>query len=126
MPKTRPHRSRRRPRDGQCLHTDLNVVPPNRLPGDDGQILIVHREDVPNGRTVCIIPGSLLYLNVERDFVRLLDEQDLENARLFAAAPRLRAVLTDLIEWAARSGSPEAPCWHEARALATILRTPVS
>jgi hypothetical protein len=104
----------------------LNVVPPNRLPGDDGQILIVHREDVPNGRTVCIIPGSLLYLNVERDFVRLLDEQDLENARLFAAAPRLRAVLTDLIEWAARSGSPEAPCWHEARALATILRTPVS
>ena len=101
-----------------------NVVPPNRLPGDDGQILIVDREDGPNGRTVCIIPGRLLYLNVERDFVRLLDEQDLENARLFAAAPRLRAVLADLIEWATRAGSPEAPCWQEARALATILRTP--
>ena len=42
------------------------------------------------------------FLTVERDFVRVLDEQDLENARLFAAAPRLRAVLTDLIEWAPR------------------------
>ena len=38
--------------------TTWNVVPPNRLPGDDGQILIVDREDGPNGRTVCIIVSS--------------------------------------------------------------------
>ncbi len=39
-----------------------NVVPPHRLPGDDSQILIVDREDGPNGRTVCI-QSRLLFHN---------------------------------------------------------------
>ena len=99
-----------------------DIVPVNRLPGDDGQILVVDRHEGSEGRTVCLIPGKPHYLTTDREFVRLLDAQDFQNARLLAAAPRLRAVLAELIEWAARSGAPEAPCWEEARAAAATLR----
>lgn len=102
------------------------IVPANRLPGDDGQILVVDRQEGSEGRNVCLIPGKLQYLAEEQEFVRHLDEQDYCNAKLFATAPRLRAVLTELIDWAARSGASDAPCWEEARRVAATLQDPGS
>ncbi|NPD66284.1 hypothetical protein HN018_23650 (plasmid) [Lichenicola cladoniae] len=106
--------------------TFWEIIPANRLPGDDGQILIVDREDGAEGRTVCLVPGKLLYCTEEHEFVRHLDEQDFRNARLFATAPRLRAVLTELLDWAAQSGEPDAECWEEARRVAAVLQDPGS
>ena len=94
------------------------------LPGDNGQILILDREDGPDGRTVCSIQGHLAWQRSEDDFVRLLDEQDIENARLIAAAPAMRRILADLLQWAAQTGGWEAACWAAACSLLAKLRQP--
>lgn len=102
------------------------LVPVGSVPGDAGQILIVNREDGADGRTVCVVPGKLLWHREESDFVRRLDEQDIQNAQTIVTAPKLRAALASLVEWAARTGGWEAPCWEEAQALLAALRDPSS
>jgi len=66
--------------------------------GKEGPLRVLDREDGPHGRTVCVIPGHLGSQAMPDGLVRLLDEQDVENARLIAAAPELRTVLAGLVE----------------------------
>ena len=100
------------------------IVRTGALPGDDGQLSLLDREDGAGGRTVCIVPGHLEWRTAEGDFVRLLDENDVTNARVIAAAPRMHAVLQRLTEWASSMGGWEAPCWAEAQAVFASLQMP--
>ena len=75
---------------------DLDRINPSA--GHPGLLLVLDPEDGPNGRRVCVIPGHLEWRIATRGVVRLLDEQDVENARLIAAAPQLRAVLAALVK----------------------------
>lgn len=90
--------------------------------GHPGLLLVRDREDGPNGRTVCVIPGHLEWRITARGVVRLLDGQDVGNARLIAAAPQLRSVLAELVEWSEHTGGWGAPCWRDAHALLARLR----
>ena len=92
------------------------------LPGDDGQLLILDRKDGLNGRTVCVVPGNLFWNKTGGDLVRLLDEDDLANATLLAAAKPMRDALQALVAWQARVGGVNDPAWDEARALLARLR----
>ncbi len=92
--------------------------------GYPGPLLVLDHEDGPDGRTVCVIPGHLEWRITARGVVHLLDETDVGNARLIAAAPQLRSVLAGLAEWSARTGGWDAPCWHDAHALLARLRDP--
>ena len=92
--------------------------------GQEGLLRVLDREDGPYGRTVCVIPGHLEWQATPDRPVRLLDEQDVGNARLIVAAPGLRTALAGLVEWAARTGGWEAPCWQEAHAVLSRLRNP--
>ncbi len=92
--------------------------------GHPGLLLVLDHEDGPDGRTVCVIPGHLEWRITARGVVRLLDEEDVGNARLIAAAPRLRSALAGLLEWSARTGGGDAPCWHDPRLLLDSLRNP--
>jgi len=102
-------------------HIDRLLAP---CAGQGGFLPIVDAEDGPTGRVVCIIPGHLIWQATPETVVRLLDEEDAENARLIAAAPELRTVLAGLVEWAARTGGWEASCWQEAHAVLSRLRDP--
>lgn len=102
-------------------HIDRLLAP---CAGQDGFLPIVDAEDGPTGRVVCIIPGHLEWQTTPETVVRLLDEEDAENARLITAAPELRAMLAGLVEWAARTGGWSAPCWQDAQDLLAGLRTP--
>ena len=91
------------------------------LPGDDGQLLVLDREDGPHGRTVCVVPGNLFWNKAGGDLVRLLDEDDLANATLLAAAKQMRDALQGLVAWQARTGVASDPAWDDARALLARL-----
>lgn len=91
------------------------------LPGDDGQLLILDRKDGLNGRTVCVVPGNLFWDKTGCDFVRLLDEDDLANATLLAAAEPMRNALQALVAWQAQVGGVSDPAWDDARALLARL-----
>jgi len=92
--------------------------------GDNGPLQVVDREDGPSGRIVCVIPGHLVWQASLDRVVRLLDEDDVENARLIEAAPQLRDALAALIEWSAVTGGWDAQCWQDAGALMDRLRDP--
>ena len=92
--------------------------------GHPGLLLVLDQENGPLGRTVCVIPGHLECRITPQTVVRLLDEQDVENARLIAAAPQLRAVLAALVAWSERTGGWGAPCWRDAQAVLARLRDP--
>jgi len=92
--------------------------------GDSGPLQVLDREDGPNGRIVCVIPGHLLWHAFQGSVVRLLDKDDVENARLIEAAPQLRAVVTALLDWSAHMGGWTVPCWQDAQDLLARLRTP--
>ena len=92
--------------------------------GHPGLLLVLDPKDGPLGRTVCVVPGHLEWQITPQTVVRLLDEQDVENARLIAAAPQLRAVLAALVAWSEHTGGWGAPCWRDARALLARLRDP--
>jgi len=95
----------------------------NPATGHPGLLLVLDHEDGPNGRTVCVIPGHLEWRITARGVLRVLDGQDVENAHLIAA-PQLRSVLANLVEWSARMGGWDAPCWQDAHALLAGLREP--
>lgn len=50
------------------------------------------------------------------------DEQGVGKGRLFELAPQLRDTLAELLEWEARMGGWESPCWDAARSLMASLR----
>lgn len=91
------------------------------LPGDDGQLLILDRKDGTDGRTVCVVPGSLFWNKVGDDFVRLLDKDDLANATLLAVAKPMHDALQALVAWQVRMGGVNDPAWDDARALLARL-----
>ncbi len=90
--------------------------------GESGPLRIIDREDGPAGRTVCLIPGHLMWQAPDGSVVDLLDEDDIAHARLIAAAPRLRAALAALVAWSARTGHGDARPWQDAHALLDALR----
>ena len=92
--------------------------------GESGPLPIIDREDGPSGRTVCLIPGHLVWEAPDGSVVDLLDEDDIAHARLIAAAPRLRAALAALVAWSARTGHGDTRPWQDARALLDTLRHP--
>ena len=77
---------------------DWEIIEVGAAPGDDGQILIVDRTNGADGRTVCIVIGRLERSSADNGFVRVLDAEDVSNARLVAMAPRTRAALAGLVE----------------------------
>ena len=97
------------------------IHPEDAGPGENRQLLILDREDGPQGRTVCTIQGDLLWRQGDNNFVRLLDEQDIDNARLIAAAPALRQAASDLIDWALSTQGWNPESWEAARGLLGAL-----
>ena len=91
--------------------------------GDETTLLILDREDGSEGRTICVVPGNFYRRVGDGDFVRLLDEQDLANARATLLLPQLRIALAALIEWAGRTGGWDTPCWRTAEDLLRQLRS---
>lgn len=92
-----------------------DIVPPDARPGEETPLTIIDREDGPDGRTVWTVPGNLSWQKSAGIFVRLLDEDDIANARLLAAAPQLRSALADLLGWAVRAGNGDDPAVRDAR-----------
>jgi hypothetical protein len=54
----------------------------------------------------------------------MLDKDDIANARLIAAAPRMRAVIEGLLIWAGYMGGWDSACWADAANLRPRLRNP--
>lgn len=92
--------------------------------GHPGFLLVLDQEDGPDGRTVCVIPGHLAWQVTAGSGLRLLDGQDVTNARLIVEAPQLHSVLAALVGWAARMGGWDAACWDDAHALLARLQDP--
>lgn len=92
-----------------------DIVPPDARPGAETSLTIIDREDGPDGRTVCIVPGNLNWQKSAGILVRLLDEDDIANARLLATAPQLRSALAVLLGWAVRAGHGGDPAVRAAR-----------
>jgi hypothetical protein len=100
------------------------LSPADAAPGDEAQLLIFDRDDGRVGRTVCVILGNPVRRISDNNVVHLLDEQDLANAALIRLAHRMREALAELIEWSARLGGWEAPCWDAAQNLLATLHGP--
>ncbi len=96
--------------------------PADPVPGQAGPLTIVDGEHQPVRPSVCIVPGSLVHSTSSDNSVRLLDEDDIANARLIAAAPRMLRVLDDLASWARDLGGWDAPCWQELDAIGRAAR----
>ena len=105
------------------MPTSWELSPASPEAGDETPLLILDREDGPDGRTICMIPGRLSRRVADGEFVRLLDEQDLANATAILLLPDLRSTLAELIEWAARTGGWDARCWRTAEDLLRQLRS---
>ncbi len=98
------------------------MFPPTVEAGRETALQIVDLEDGPAGRTVCIVPGNLSRRAPDGEFVRLLDQQDIANASMILLLPRLRSTMSELVEWACRTGGWDSPCWRAAEALVQQLR----
>ena len=105
------------------MPTTWELAPLNPQVGAETPLLILDREDGPDGRTICIVPGNLAMRVADGEFVRLLNKQDLANARAILLMPHLRTTLADLIEWAARTGGWDEACWRTAESLLSQLRS---
>ena len=105
------------------MSTSWELSPASPEVGDEIPLLILDREDGPEGRTICMIPGRLSRRVAGGDFVRLIDEQDLANAAAILLLPHLRYALAEPIEWAARTGGWDAPCWQAAEDLLRQIRS---
>ncbi len=73
------------------MPTSWELSPAHPEVGDETPLLILDREDDPDGRTICMIPGRLSRRVVDGEFVRLLDERDLANANSILLLPDLRS-----------------------------------
>ena len=93
------------------------MSPATAAAGQETTLQIIDREDGPDGRTVCILLGSLRRRVADGEFVRLLDDQDIANAAMIMLLPRLRSTMSDLVEWASRTGGWDASCWRSAETL---------
>lgn len=90
--------------------------------GDLGPVLIRDPEAGPEGATVCVIPGRLTRRVPGGGMQQVLDEDDIDCARLIAMAPRPQAALTALLRWADQLGGWDTACWDDARAVSQSLR----
>ena len=90
--------------------------------GQETTLQIIDREDGPDGRAVCVIPGNVSRRMADGDFVWLLDEQDIANAAMILLLPQLRSTMSDLVGWASRTGGWDASCWRSAETLLQRLR----
>ncbi len=100
-----------------------DVSPSTARVGDETALQIIDRENGPDGRTVCIIPGNLMRRTTDGNFTRLLDEQDLANAASIRLLPQLTETLSELVKWAAHMGGWDAACWRSAEELLQQLRS---
>ncbi len=90
------------------------MSPAGAQAGDPGPLRILDPGDGPEGRAVCILPGSLARQAQDSTLQRVLDDQDLANATAIMLVPRMREVLADLVQWAAHMGGWDAACWRSA------------
>lgn len=97
--------------------------PPQPRPGDPGPIAIRDSKAPASVATVCLIAGKRECRREDGTTVRLLDEDDIAQARLISAAPRLRSAIEALLRWAAHMGDWEAPCWRQAKAVLRDLNS---
>ena len=98
------------------------LSPRNVQAGDAGPLLIVDPSDGPEGRAVCILPGSPARQAQDSTLQRVLDEQDLANATAIMLVPRMREVLAELVQWATHMGGWDAACWRSAEDIVARLR----
>ena len=90
------------------------MSPADAQAGDPGPLRIFDLGDGPEGRAVCILPGSLGRQAQDSTLQRVLDDQDLANATAIMLVPRMREVLAELVQWAAHVGGWDAACWRSA------------
>ena len=71
------------------------MSPADAQAGDPGPLRIFDPGDGPEGRAVCILPGSLARQAQDSTLQRVLDDQDLANATAIMLVPRMREVLAE-------------------------------
>ena len=98
------------------------MSPADAQAGDSGPLRIFDPGDGPEGRAVCILPGSLARRAQDSTLQRVLDDHDLANATAIMLVPRTREVLAELVQWAAHMGGWDAACWSSAEDVAARLR----
>ena len=98
------------------------MSPATAAAGQETTLQIIDREDGPDGRAVCVIPGNVSHRMADGDFVWLLNEQDIANAAMILLVPQSRSTTSDLVEWASRTGGWEASCGRTAETLLQQLR----
>ncbi len=103
---------------------EWRLDPPTPRPGEPGPLVIGEIDQRPTKWPICIVPGSLARRVPEGTIVRMLDKDDIANARLIAAAPRMRAVIEGLLIWAGYMGGWDSACWADAANLRPRLRNP--
>ncbi len=80
------------------------MSPADAQAGDPGPLRIFDLGDGPEGRAVCILPGSPARQAQDSTLQRVLDDQDLANATAIMLVPRMREVLAELVQWATHMG----------------------
>jgi hypothetical protein len=98
------------------------MSPADAQAGDPGPLRIFDPGDGPEGRAVCILPGSLARQAQDSALQWVLDDQDLANATAIMLVPRMREALADLVQWAPRMGGCDAQCWRSVEDVAARLR----
>jgi hypothetical protein len=98
------------------------MSPADAQAGDPGPLRIFDSGDGPDGRAVCILPGSLARQARDSTLQRVLDDHDLANATAIMLVPRMREVLAELVQWAAHMGGWDAACWRSAEDIVARLR----
>ena len=98
------------------------MSPADAQAGDPGPLRIFDPGDGPEGRAVCILPGSPARQAQDSTLQRVLDDQDLANATAIMLVPRMREVLAELVQWATHMGGWDAPCWRSAEDVVARMR----
>ena len=99
------------------------MSPADAQAGDPGPLRIFDPTDGPEGRAVSILPGSLARQAQDSTLQRVLDDRDLANATAIMLVPRMREVLAELVQWAARTGGWDAACWRAAEDVVARMRS---
>jgi hypothetical protein len=95
------------------------MSPADAQAGDPGPLRIFDLGHGPEGRAVCILPGSTARQAQDSTLQRMLDDQDLANATAIMLVPRMRRCLRSSCSgprtWAAgmpRAGAPQRTSLH--------------